>query len=54
MRDFSLDFFSRDVHLSQKEELFINQGRRSGLKIRRWRQRTGSSPVTGTIIPTLI
>lgn len=23
-------------------------GRRSGLKIRRWRQRTGSSPVTGT------
>ena len=25
MRDFSLDFFSRDVHLSQKEELFINQ-----------------------------
>ena len=24
-------------------------GRRSGLKIHRWRQRTGSSPVTGTI-----
>ena len=23
-------------------------GRRSGLKIHRWRQRTGSSPVTGT------
>ena len=25
-------------------------GRRSGLKIHRWRQRTGSSPVTGTIL----
>ena len=24
-------------------------GRRSGLKIHRWRQRTGSSPVTGTM-----
>ena len=29
-------------------------GRRSGLKIHRWRQRAGSSPATGTIIPTLI
>ena len=30
-------------------------GRRSGLKIHRWRQRTGSSPVTGTKnIPTPI
>ncbi len=26
-------------------------GRRSGLKIHRWRQRTGSSPVTGTTSP---
>ena len=26
-------------------------GRRSGLKIHRWRQRTGSSPVTGTMMP---
>ena len=28
-------------------------GRRSGLKIHRWRQRTGSSPVTGTITDTV-
>lgn len=29
-------------------------GRRSGLKIHRWRQRTGSSPVTGTMASVLI
>ena len=28
-------------------------GRRSGLKIHRWRQRTGSSPVTGTTLKRL-
>ncbi len=46
-----------DLPLAQRRILLYNTfrtcrcdgiGRRSGLKIHRWRQRTGSSPVTGT------
>ena len=37
MRDFSLDFFSRDVHLSQSEELFINKYTNRPLKDRNYK-----------------